>query len=179
MTGAKGNPGHLWWIHNYGGSQTAQANFIAFVQTPYSVIKQLEGQANPQTRRYNVRLSTNFRLAGITDQRILKNFNIGGAVRWEAPGAIGFYGVPDANGIYQTLNVKTPVYDQAHTYFDLVVGYRTKLFSGRIPTSFQLNVRNLTEGGRLQPIGAYPDGTINTYRIVDPREFILSATFDL
>ena len=39
--------------------------------------------------------------------------------------------------------------------------------------------RRLTEGGRLQPIGAYPDGTINTYRIVDPRQFILSATFDL
>ena len=83
-------PQHLWWTHNYGGTQTAQQNFIAFVQTPYSVIKQLEGQANPQTRRYNFRLSTNFRLAGITDHRILKNFNVGGAVRWEAPGAIGF-----------------------------------------------------------------------------------------
>ena len=61
----------------------------------------------------------------------------------------------------------------------MVLGYRTKLFGGRIPTLFQFNVRNATEGGRLQPIGAYPDGTINTYRIVDPRQFILSATFDL
>jgi hypothetical protein len=179
VTGARGNPNHLWWIHNYGGSQTAQANFISFVQTPYSVIKQLEGQANPQTRRYNVRIATSYRLAGITDQHILKNFTVGGAVRWEAPGAIGFYGVPDANGIYQTLNVKTPVYDKAHTYVDLMVAYQTKLFGGRIPTSIQLNVRNVTEGGRLEPIGAYPDGTINTYRIIDPREFILSATFDL
>ena len=172
-------PQHLWWTHNYGGTQTAQQNFIAFVQTPYSVIKQLEGQANPQLRRYNFRVSTNLRLDGIIDKPIVKNFNIGGAVRWEAPGAIGFYGVPDANGIYQTLNVKTPVYDKAHTYLDFVLGYRTKLFAGKVPTTIQLNVRNLTESGRLQPIGAYPDGTINTYRIVDPRQFILSATFDL
>ena len=179
VTGVVGNPNHLWWIHNYGGTQTAQANFIAFVQTPYSVIKQLEGQANPQTRRYNFRLSTNYRLEGLTDQRILKNFSIGGAVRWEDQGAIGFYGVPDANGIYQTLDVKRPIYDKAHTYYDFVLGYKTKMFGGKVPASFQLNVRNLTEGGRLQPIGAYPDGTINTYRIVDPRQFILSATFDL
>ena len=179
VTGVRGNPNHLWWIHNYGGSQSAQANFIAFVQTPYSVIKQLEGQANPQTRRYNIRVSTNYRLAGLTDQSILKNFNVGGAVRWEAPGAIGFWGVQSLPATITDLNVKKPIYDKAHTYVDLVVGYKTRLFGDKIPASFQLNVRNLTEGGRLQPVGAYPDGTINTYRIVDPRQFILSATFDL
>jgi outer membrane receptor protein involved in Fe transport len=172
-------PQHLWWTHNYGGTQTAQANFQAFVAAPYSVIKQLEGQANPQLRRYNVRASTNFRLAGITDNRILKNFSVGGALRWESPGAIGFWGVPDANGIYQTLDATKPIYDGGHAYVDLVVGYRTKLFKGRVPATFQLNVRNLTEKGGLQPIAAYPDGTINTYRIIDPRLFILSATFDL
>lgn len=179
VTGVTGNPNHLWWIHNYGGSQSAQANFISFVQSPYNVIKQLEGQANPQTRRYNIRVATNYRLAGITEKPILKNFSIGGAVRWESPGAIGFYGVPDANGVYQTLNVQQPVYDQAHTYVDLVFGYKVKLFGGKVPAMFQLNVRNIGENGGLQPIGAYPDGSINTYRIVDPRQFILSATFDL
>jgi outer membrane receptor for ferric coprogen and ferric-rhodotorulic acid len=172
-------PQHLWWTHNYGGSQTAQANFIAFVQTPYSVIKQLEGQANPQTRRYNVRLSTNYRLAGITDQRILKNFNVGGAVRWEDKGAIGFYGRQTLPAQITDLDVTRPIYDKAHTYVDLVVAYQVKMFGGKVPATFQLNVRNVTESGRLQPIAAYPDGTINTYRIIDPREFILSATFDL
>jgi len=172
-------PQHLWWTHNYGGTQTAQQNFQAFVATPYALIKSLEGQANPQTRRYNVRLATSYLLAGITDNRILKNFSVGGAVRWEDKGAIGFYGVPDSNGIYQSVNVNTPVWDKAHTYLDLFVGYQTRLFNGKIPTSFQLNVRDLTESGHLQPIAAYPDGTINTYRIVDPRQFILSVTFDL
>jgi hypothetical protein len=179
VTGIRGNPNHLWWIHNYGGSQSAQQNFISFVQTPYSVIKQLEGQPNPQTRRYNFRVSTNYRLAGITDQGILKNFNVGGAVRWEAPGAIGFYGRQTLPAPITDLDVTKVIYDKAHTYVDLVIGYKVKLFAGKVPTTFQLNVRNITEGGRLQPVGAYPDGTINTYRIVDPRQFILSATFDL
>jgi hypothetical protein len=43
----------------------------------------------------------------------------------------------------------------------------------------QLNVKNVQEGGRLQAVSAFPDGTPNAYRIVDPRLFILTATFDL
>ncbi len=178
-TGATGNPNKLWWIHNYGGSQSAQANFIAFVQSPYNVIKQLEGQANPQTRRYNFRLATTYGLAGITDHHILRNFTVGGAVRWEDKGAIGFYGKQQLPAAITDLDVSRPIYDKSHTYLDLTISYKTKLFGGRIPAKFQLNVRNLTENGRLQPIAAYPDGTINTYRIIDPRQFILSATFDM
>ena len=49
----------------------------------------------------------------------------------------------------------------------------------RVGATLQLNVRNIQEGGRLQAIGVYPDGTPHTYRIVDPRQFILTATFDL
>jgi hypothetical protein len=40
-------------------------------------------------------------------------------------------------------------------------------------------VRNLQEGGRLQPLAAFPDGRPYHLRIVSPRQFILSATFDL
>jgi hypothetical protein len=45
--------------------------------------------------------------------------------------------------------------------------------------TFRLNVRNVQEDGRLQPINAGPDGEPNSYRIVAPRQFIFSATFDL
>jgi hypothetical protein len=40
-------------------------------------------------------------------------------------------------------------------------------------------VRDAFEGGRLQAVGANPDGSIYAWRIVDPRRFILSASFDL
>jgi hypothetical protein len=49
----------------------------------------------------------------------------------------------------------------------------------KVNTTLQFNVRNVQEGGRLQAISAYPDGTPNAYRIIEPRQFILSASFDL
>jgi hypothetical protein len=77
------------------------------------------------------------------------------------------------------LDPKRPVYDKERLYLDAFVAYRLRLFSNKVGTTLQLNVRNLQEDGRLQAISAFPDGTANGYRIVDPRQFILSATFDL
>ena len=42
-----------------------------------------------------------------------------------------------------------------------------------------INVRNLFENGRLQTVAVNPDGTPYAFRIIDPRQFILSATFNL
>jgi hypothetical protein len=173
------NPQHLWWLHSYSGSQTPAQNFATFVDAPYRVIKQQEGKSKPSVRRYNFRLSTNFQLAAITDQRILRNVKVGGAVRWEDKGAIGYYGKQTLPAIITELDPNRPIYDKAHSYFDGFISYRTRLWADKVGTTFQLNVRNIQEGGRLQAIGAFPDGTPNAYRIVDPRQFILSATFDL
>jgi len=43
----------------------------------------------------------------------------------------------------------------------------------------QLNVRNIFERGRLQAVAVNPDGQPYAYRIIDPRQFILTTTFDL
>jgi hypothetical protein len=77
------------------------------------------------------------------------------------------------------LDPNRPVYDKSHYYLDAFVGYRTPFFSKKVTATWQLNIRNLNENGRLQSIGAMPDGTTSAYRIIDPRLFILSATFDL
>ena len=45
---------------------------------------------------------------------------------------------------------------------------------------FQLNARNLQEWkARLEPIGAYPDGSPHTFRIIEPGTFIFTTTFEL
>ena len=168
-----------WFTTNYGGSQTASENFDVFVGTPYNVFKQLEGKNNPQIRRYKARISTNYRLAGITSDSIWSNVNIGGAIRWEDKGAIGYYGVQQLPDIITDLDADRPIWDKSRFYFDLFIGYRTKMWKDKVSARFQLNVRNIQEGGRLQPIAACPDGTPTTYRIVDPRQFILTASFDL
>ena len=54
-----------------------------------------------------------------------------------------------------------------------------RLFGDRVRAKFQLNVRNVQENGSLQAVGVNPDGRPFAYRINDPRQFILSTTFDL
>jgi hypothetical protein len=81
--------------------------------------------------------------------------------------------------VITALDPNRPIWDKARHHFDAFVNYRARLFGDRVPIRVRLNVRNLQENGRLQAIGADPDGTPNTYRVVDPRQFILQATFDL
>jgi hypothetical protein len=100
-------------------------------------------------------------------------------VRWEDKGGIGYYGVQSLPAIINDLDRNRPIYDKGRFYVDLLAAYRTKIWSDKIGMTVQLNVRNVQEGGRLQPVSAFPDGTPNAYRIVDPRQFILTATFDL
>jgi hypothetical protein len=179
--------GQLWWTTNYGGSQTPQQNFASYLDSPYNVIKQQEGKANPQVRKYAARVSTNFRLAAITEHPFWKNVNVGGAIRWEDRGAMGYYGVQQLPAIITALDPNRPIYDKSNMgggvrgnyYFDALIGYRRRLFANKVGATFQLNVRNIQESGHLQTIAAFPDGTPSAYRIVDPRQFILTATFDL
>ncbi|PTY05714.1 TonB-dependent receptor [Opitutaceae bacterium EW11] len=173
------NPNHLWWLHSYAGSQTPAQNFAVNVEQPWSIIRETQGKSRPQIRRYAARISTNLSLAAITDNRILRNFNIGGAVRWEDRGSIGYWGVETYPATITRLDPNRPIWDKAHYYVDALISYKTKLFSNKVGAKFQLNVRNIQESGHLQPIGAFPNGVAHSYRIVDPRQFILSASFDL
>jgi hypothetical protein len=69
--------------------------------------------------------------------------------------------------------------DKAREYIDLFVAHQVRFAGNRIRANLQLNVRNVFENGRLQPIGVNPDGRVFNYRIIDPRQFILTASFDL
>ena len=177
---AGSNPNHLWWLHHYSATgQSPSENFQAFVAAPYGIIKAQEGKANPQVRRYAFRASTSYKLAGLSDNRWLKSMTVGGALRWEDKGAIGYYGLQSLPAIITDLDPNRPIYDKSHYYVDAFVSYRTKLWRDKVGATFQFNVKNLGEGGRLQPVGAFPDGSIHTFRIVDPQQFMLTASFDL
>ncbi len=171
--------GRPWYTEPYNNAASAKQFFDGNVAAPLKLYQALEGKSKPQIRQYRANFSSNFRLAGITEQKILKRFNVGGAVRWEDKGAIGFYSVEQPPVIATTLDGTRPVYDKGRCYVDALVGYRTPFFSNKIMATIQLNVRNVNEGGRLQAISATPDGKTSAYRIIDPRLFILSATFDL
>lgn len=168
-----------WYTKVYGTGSTAESFLVNNVFTPLNLARQVEGKSRPQVRKYRFNVTTNFRLAGVTEHRILKNFNIGGSLRWEDKGAIGYRGVQQAPERITELDANRPIWDKAHYYADAFVGYRTRLFRDRVGATFQVNVRNLQESGGLRPIAAFPDGRFYAYRIIDPRQFIFTATFDL
>jgi hypothetical protein len=149
------------------------------VDAPLTLEQALQGKSRPQVRKYNANLTTSYRLAGLTDHWLLKRFTVGGAVRYQDKGAIGFYGIEQLPAIIEHLDANRPIYDPARFNFDAFIAYRTRLFANRVGATFQLNVRSLQESGRLQAIMAGPDGKPTAYRIVDPRQFIFTVTFDL
>lgn len=175
------NSNALWWesLVPGGGTQTFGNYFATTVDAPMKLNFALEGKPNPQTRKYRAAVLLNYRLAGISENRYLKAMNVGLSPRWESRGAMGFYGKADADGIVRSYDADKAIWDSSRFYLDLNWGYDFKLFRDKIRSRVQLNVRNALEGGRLQAYAFNPDGTPVNYRIVDPREFVFSMSFDL
>jgi hypothetical protein len=172
--------GRPWFTERYNNTNSPSQYLQANVVSQLNIAKANEGKSRPQIRKYRANITTSYRLAGIAgDHPWLKRLTVGGALRWEDKGAIGYYGLEQLPAVITELDPNRPIYDKARTYGDLFMAYRTRMFSNKVGTTFQLNVRNVQENGRLQAISAFPDGTPNGYRIVDPRQFILTATFDL
>ena len=63
-------------------------------------------------------------------------------------------------------------------YTDLWVSYSRKIFKDRVGWKLQLNIENVTEGGRLMPTQVNFDGTPWAFRIIDSRKFTLTSTFN-
>jgi hypothetical protein len=187
----------LWWyikgapfstVAGYNATQSPAENFAVNVDAPMAVFRALIGRPRPQIRKYSAKFNTRYNLAGITEHRFLKNVSVGGSVRYESKGSIGFYGQGYTPGMDLTLaqnkilqlDPNRPIYSPEQIYVDLFTSYRVRLYQDRVRANFQLNVKNLQEdGGRLQRTQAFFDGRAATYRIVDPRQFILSVSLEL
>lgn len=164
----------------YNATNSAATNYTTFVEGPLAVYRQLEGRPRPQLSKYSAKFNTRYRLSGFSENPVLKKMTVGGSLRWVDKSAIGFYGVQSLPATITALNPNRPIYAKAEVYADLFVGYNTRLFRDKIRANFQVNVRNVQEnGGGLRPTAAFPDGTPLAYRIIDPRQFIFSASFDL
>jgi hypothetical protein len=163
------------------GSQTPRQFLVGNVVTPLAIVQAMEGKKKSETREWAARFSASYQLAGLFENKYLKRTRVSTAIRWESEGAIGYYGIP-INGDYtaaSALDPNKPIWNSAHTYVDLGLSYSTRIYHDKWRARYQLNIRNVQESGtRLQKIGAFPDGRGHTFRIVDPRQFIFTATFD-
>jgi hypothetical protein len=169
----------LWWNETTGGTQP-NSYFVGNVLAPLKLAIATAGKRKPQTREYQFNFVTNFRLAGITENKWLKPLAVGGAVRWADKAAIGYYGAaPDPDGVIRSLDKNRPIFDKALAHLDLNANYYFRMFHDKVRARVQLNVRNFGENTHLQRIGVNPDGNYWNYRIIDPAQYILTTTFDL
>ena len=173
-TTVKDDAGVLWWTYNNGG--TPLSFYTGSVAAPLKLAIANQGKPRTQVREWRFNVLTNYRFT----RGLLKNFDVGGAVRWEDKASIGFLGAaPDPDGVVRSLDITKPVYDKARYYVDASAGYNLHAFNGKVRAHIQFNVRNVFERGRLQAVAVNPDGTPYAFRIIDPAQFILSTTFDL
>ena len=176
--------GALWWNLNQG-SQGVPANYYnGNVRNALLPLIAGQGKQKPQSGKYSFNVLTNFQLAGLGSladaHPWMKNVSVGGSYRWASKRAIGYLGAaPEADGVIRTLDKDKPVFSKPQENVDLNLSYRTRLFQNKIGTRFQLNVRSALESGRLEGVSVNPDGRFYQYRIIDPRQFIFTTTFDL
>ena len=177
----KDDNGQLWWTYvattNLSGTvNNAKDYYLTQLLAPYQLAVANQGKPRSQVREWRWNALTNY---AFTEGK-LKGASVGGAVRWQDKAAIGFLGAaPESDGIVRSLDANKPVYDRARFAVDLSASYGFRLFRDRVRARVQLNVRNVLENGRLQKVAVNPDGSTYAYRIIDPRQFILSTSFDL
>jgi outer membrane receptor protein involved in Fe transport len=174
---ARDDNGVLWWTLSPDGTEpTPKQDYEGQLIAPYKLASSNAGKPRSQVREWRWNAITNYTF---TEGR-LKALSLGGALRWQDKGGIGFFGKPaEADGVIRELDGGKPVYDKARLAVDLSAAYRLRFVRDRVRARVQLNIRNVFENGRLQPVGVNPDGVPFAYRIVDPRQFILSTSFDL
>jgi hypothetical protein len=183
-TGRAVNLVDFWNSYGYASTVTGedpnypnvQAYWDDIVTPQVAIAKELEGQAAPGQRRYSATYLTTYNFT----EGSLEGFAVGGAVRWVDKAIIGYYGKPNPGTGSDDLtlaDINRPIWDDSQTYFDVWVSYTTEL-GDWTRLKLQLNVVDLTESGRLQTVSVNYDGSPSAFRIVDPRQFILSATFD-
>jgi hypothetical protein len=180
VPGSGDGQGALWWTTVASNGQTPQAQYLNSLLSPYLVGVANVGKPRTQIRKYRWAAVTNY---DFTEGK-LKNFSVGGALRWEDKASIGFAGKAPATsgnfaGAILELDPDKPFWSRARYYADLSAGYRFRLFGDKIRTRVQLNVKDAFESGRLQKVAVNPDGSTFAYRIINPRQFILSMSFDM
>ncbi len=149
----------------------------------YTAIAGQNTQA-PNEREWTVNYITNY---AFTHGR-LKGWSVGGAYRWADRAIAGYYGNTDPSTLSHPLpgqsfivlpDLNRPIWVPSEHHIDLWVAYTTQLpeiLGHRIQAKFQFNVRDLTEGGGLQPILFNYDGSPASYRILDPRSYFFTTT---
>jgi len=170
MPTLQGAAGQIWINQNHTTWETQAQGFVNAVNNEVYGDGQ---EANPELRKYHFNALTNYSFS----EGALKNFGIGGAIRyadkvligtgWKQDPTLGT--IPDYSVLY---------YGPSETLCDAWISYNLPNIFRHVNLALQLNVRNIGVGKKLIPTAAQPDGTQSQFRIAEPMTETLSATFE-
>jgi outer membrane receptor protein involved in Fe transport len=160
----------------WGLNQTGEEHFNQFLLASYVGYKSVDNRPSPQLAKWRASGLTNYSFS----EGPLQGLNVGLGLRYIEKAIIGNPAIRDAAGTVIGLDLENPYYSDDYIGVDAWIGYKTKLklFGESRPVTFQLNVRDLEEGGGFRPIGANSDGTHASFRIVQPRTFYLTTKLE-
>ncbi|MBS0664376.1 MAG: TonB-dependent receptor plug domain-containing protein [Verrucomicrobia bacterium] len=159
-------------------SWTSSRGFYeAAVATEINVAKALQGKTVPNDRELQYSIISNYAF----EDGKLRGVAIGGGWRWAQRAIAGFYGdatKKDSSGNIVASDLARPIYVPAEGHLDLWASYSRKVFNNKAVMKIQVNIRDALENGKLQPIAFNLDGSAFAYRIIDPRQWYASTSFD-
>ena len=162
---------------------TPNLTYQGIVAPSYYQLKGEQNTAEANLRKYTFSYLTNYT---IQDGKF-KGLGFGGDLRWADKAVAGYYGLLDpttythptpttANIVYPDLN--RPIYTPSEVNVDLWVSYARKIMADKVLLKIQLNVRDANKSGGLQAVQFNPDGSGAAYRIIDPRQYYVTTTFE-
>jgi hypothetical protein len=184
--------GKYWTGYGFSGDAASDANgprgspsatYASIVEPGLFQLISQEGAKQPSLREWSSNFTSSY---DFTEGRI-RGFGVGGSVRWEDRAVAGYYGetnparyahpsAGESSIVYPDL--ARPIYLPSEAHIDLWFSYTRRIYSDKIKMKIQLNVRDAAESGGIRPILYNPDGSPAQYRIVDPRTFFVTTTFD-
>ncbi len=168
---------HLWDSMNLNANRPIRNWMQSHINT-YFTKKLQEGASTNEVRNYYVNLVTNYNFY----EGRLKNFSVGGAVRWMSKGTVGYplmdYEVVPGTQI-QVPNVAFPYEGSENWYVDVNFGYKKKIYKGKIDWSTRVHLKNINNfsSDKLSVINKSYDGTVTTVRWDPPLEILWTNTF--
>lgn len=175
-----------------GMTQTIRQYMQSIILPTMSYMKMSSGMPNPQERKYRVNVTGRYSI----QRGPIKGFFFGGNYSWRSKSILAYGSRPAqakevyrefagiGAGSYDVPDFSSPLTGRPLTSLDGFLGYRRKIFKGKLDWSVQVNIRNLLDDDELIPQRGYgrkqADGTtrfwITNYNVPDPRRFILTNT---
>lgn len=154
-----------------GGTANARENWNGYANGDLNARIAEQGTVVPENRLWHFNLITNYDFT----EGALRGWSVGGAARYQSAMTLAYK--PIQQPTYIEYDLSAPYRDDAQIDFDVWVGYRRKIWNGKIDWHAQLNIQNVGVGNELLPVTVQPDGTPAAWRIRPAQQIFLTNSF--